>query len=383
MNATRPPYAIVTGDFVRTGGMDAPNFGLASYLAQSGRQVHLVAYRADDEILSHPNVTFHRQPKLARSYTLSAPLLASAGMLRARQISRQGGVVVVNGGNCPFPGVNWVHYVHAAFAPVVGGGAWSSAKALARHRISVATERAALRKARVVIATSERTRRDIVEHVGVSEDRVRRIYYGVDAARFFPHDDAARAAIRESLGWKADTPSVAFVGALGDRRKGFDVVYDAWRALCVDRSWDANLIVVGTGAELPLWRGRAEADGISHRVNFLGFRNDVPRVLAGCDALVSPTRYEAYGAGVHEALCCGLPAIVSSTAGVAERYPRSLHSLLLGDPNSADALVTCLKHWRDRAADLRAEVAALSTELRSRGWDDMARDIVALCEATH
>jgi len=40
--------------------------------------------------------------------------------------------------------------------------------------------------------------------------------------------------------------------------------------------------------------------------------------------------------GVHEALCCGLPAIVSASAGVAERYPADRLGLLLA--NSDDAM---------------------------------------------
>ena len=37
--------------------------------------------------------------------------------------------------------------------------------------------------------------------------------------------------------------------------------------------------------------------------------------------MVHPARYEAYGLGVHEAICRGLPAIVSAGAGIAELYP--------------------------------------------------------------
>ena len=54
----------------------------------------------------------------------------------------------------------------------------------------------------------------------------------------------------------------------------------------------------------------------------------MPTVFAACDLLIHPARYEAYGLAVHEALCRGLPALVSATAGVAERYPEDLGQLL-------------------------------------------------------
>jgi glycosyltransferase involved in cell wall biosynthesis len=373
-------YAIVTGDFVRTGGMDAPNFALASYLARSGRTVHLVGYRAEQELARNPNVTFHRVPKPAGAYALGAPLLGGHGLWRAAGVAARRGKVIVNGGNCPFPGVNWVHYVHAAFAPVAVGRDWRRAKIEALHRVSVATERVALRAARHVVANSERTRRDVIERVGVAEDRVSTAYYGVDASRFHAASDEERVAARRSFGWRDGIPHVAFVGALGDRRKGFDVLYDAWRTLCASPSWDVVLVVVGTGAELPAWRARAIDDGLAGRVLFMGFREDVPRVLAACDALVAPARYEAYGAGVHEALCCALPSLVTATAGVAERYPDELRPLLLEDPESADDLVAALLRWRERAAEWRMKVGAWSVELRAWSWDDMARKIASICD---
>jgi glycosyltransferase involved in cell wall biosynthesis len=374
-------YAIVAGDFVTTGGMDAPNYALASYLARSGRTVHLVAYRAAEELARIPNVVFHRVPKPAGAYALGAPLLGGRGLVRAAAVVALRGAVVVNGGNCPFPGVNWVHYVHAAFAPMAAGKAWRRAKVAAAHRLSLATEQLALRTAKIVVANSERTKRDIIEHVGIPEHRVTTIYYGVDAERFRPSSDEERIAACRSLGWASGAPHVAFVGALGDRRKGFDVLYQAWRSLCARPSWDGVLVVVGAGAELPTWRARAIDDGVSDRIRFLGFRNDVPRVLSACDALVAPARYEAYGAGVHEALCCGLPSIVSASAGVAERYPEALCKLLLDDVESPGTLAGVIMRWRERAQDWRTSVGEFARLLRARSWDDMARDFVSVCES--
>ena len=361
--------------------MDAPNFALASYLARSGNAVDLVAYRADEALLRHPNVKLHRVRKPAHAYTLGAPLLGVAGLACAASIARRGGSVIVNGGNCPFPAANWVHYVHAAFKPVVGRRGWQRAKTATAHAVSLVTERIALHAARLIIANSERTRRDVVEHVGVPDDRVRTVYYGADPTQFRPPTEDERENARRSLGWTDGRPRVAFVGALGDRRKGFDTVHEAWRTLCSESSWDADLVVVGTGEELPAWQERARQDGIADRVAFLGFRRDVFQILWASDALVAPPRYEAYGAGVHEALCCGLPALVSSTAGVAERYPPSLQALLLQDPESAGSLAESLRRWRGAKADWQKGVLALSDSLRARDWDVMARDIVSLCDA--
>ena len=373
------PYVLITGDIVQTGGMDAANYALTSYLARSGADLHLVAYRVAPELIAYSNVTVHRVVKPANAYMLGGPVLAAAGLIHSRRLASRGARVIANGGNCPVRGVNWVHYVHAAYETPTAATGWRKTKHRVAHRLNTLAEKTALRAAQVVIANSERTRRQVIDLVGVDPERTHTVYYGVDASKFRPHSPQERLAMRASLGWSLDIPRVVFIGGLGDRRKGFDTLFAAWQVLCRESRWDANLVVIGAGTELSSFRARAKAAGIAGRIDFLGFRSDVPNLLAACDALVSPTRYEAYGLGIHEALCCGLPAIVSASSGIAERYPSALRGLLLPDPEDVQDLAQRLRSWRGRTAELRADVSSFGASLRSRSWDDMAREIAGFC----
>ncbi len=382
-------YLIVAADVAPCGGMDRAIHAVANHLARrdaggggGGRdEVHLVAHRAADDLLACPNVTFHRVPKPANSYFLGEPLLDRAGRRRAAEISDAGGRVIVNGGNCQWGDVNWVHYVHAAYTPAVAGGALRRLKGRWSHRVFLARERDALTRARVVIANSHRTKRDLVGRLGLRPERVHVIYYGTEPGAFRPATAEERRATRAELNWPAERPVVAFVGALGDRRKGFDTLFAAWAELCKDGAWDADLVAIGTGAELPAWRARVAADDrLAPRVKFLGYRTDVQRLLGACDALVAPTRYEAYGLGVQEALCCGLPALVSADAGVAEQYPPELAGLLLPDPDDAADLARRLRAWRDRREDCARQARTLGERLRHYTWDDMARRVTDLIQ---
>lgn len=376
MSAVGPAFALVSGDFVKTGGMDRANYALASYLARHGRPVELVAHRADADLFGQGDVTLHRVPKPLNSYLLGEPLLALAGRRRAARVAAAGGRVVVNGGNCVWGDVNWVHYVHAAWPPRGTGGVLRRLKRQYAHRTALVAERKALSRARVVVANSEQTRAVLLDRLALPPDRVHTVYYGTDPARFRPATPDERAAARVRLGWHDERPSVAFVGALGDLRKGLDTVLNAWRTLAREVGWDARLVVIGAGPGLD--RLRAEADARGDSVAFLGFRRDVPDVLRACDVLVSPTRYEAYGLNVHEALCCGLPALVSRSAGVAERYPAELDGLLIPDPGDPVDLARRLRAWRDDRARLAPAVAALSDRLRARTWDDMAAEFLGI-----
>src|SRR5579862_10058160 len=216
------PYLIVTGDFVKTGGMDRANYALARYLADCGGETHLVAYRVDPELAERPNVIVHRVPKLIGSYLASGMMLSRAGRRWAGTVSARGGTVVVNGGNCRWGDINWVHYVHAAFERASSAALLQRVKNRAVHRHSLAQERKVLPGARVLIANSNRTRRDVIERLGISADRVFTVHYGIDPDEFRPFDSNERAAARRALGMDPGRRTIAFVGALGDGRKGFD-----------------------------------------------------------------------------------------------------------------------------------------------------------------
>jgi glycosyltransferase involved in cell wall biosynthesis len=374
------PWLLVAGDFTPLGGMDVANLALARHLAVRGDELHVVAHRVWPDLEDHPSVNVHHVWRPFGRHLLGSPLLAHEGRRIWRTLRARGGRAVTNGGNCAIGDANWVHYLHAAFVPDVAGSTSRRAKQSLTHRRDVLAERSALRGARVVICNSERTRQLAVECHALDESRVHVVYYGTDAERLAPVSDAERQAARIRLGWPLDRPLVGFVGALGDRRKAFDTLFEAWRSLCSDARWDANLVVVGTGAELPKWRERAAESGIRDRIRFLGFRSDVPDILPALDGLVHPARYEAYGLAVHEALCRGIPAIVSASAGVAERYPAALHQLLIADPNDSHELAERLRHWRSNIEQLRDAVVPVSATLRAWSWDAMAKAIVTRVE---
>ena len=372
------PWLIVAGDFTPLGGMDVANHALARHLAARGAEVHLVTHRAWPDLVEMPGVSLHAVWRPLRSHLLGGPLLARAGLREWRQLSRRHAFAIVNGGNCRIPQANWVHYLHAAYEPVL---VRRRTKARLARRGDLLRERDALREARVVICNSRRTRNDVAERLGVHESKLEVIYYGCDPSRFPPVTGDERTSARGALG-ASGRPLVGFVGALGDRRKGFDTLFAAWVSLCARSDWDADLVVVGSGAERRVWQSRAREARIDRRMHFLGFRTDVPAILAALDVLVHPARYEAYGLSVHEAICRGVPAIVSASAGVAEHYPAVLGDLLIQDPENPRELVDRLLAWRKDIERYRTRVEELGSQLRARTWDHMARDIVACIERT-
>jgi glycosyltransferase involved in cell wall biosynthesis len=366
-------WLLIAGDFTPLGGMDRANHALASSLAAApGAEVHLVAHQVWPDLARARAVHVHPVRRPFGSHMAGAPLLAAEGERRAKLFT--GGSVIANGGNADTGDVSWVHYVHASHTPRTRG-IRRRVQGRAAHQYYLSRERRALRHARVVLCNSLRTAGDVQERIGIAPERTRVVYYGSDPERFALVTARERAAARRELNWMEDRPVVAFVGALGDRRKGFDRLFEAWKQLCGDPSWDADLAVAGHGAELARWRRFAAETGLERRIRFLGFRNDVSLVLAAADALVHPARYEAYGLGVHEAICRGLPAIVSARAGVAELFPPDLSDLLIQNVEDSTEIADRLRRWRQDMTLAAERMRPFSARLRSRTWHDMAEEI--------
>ena len=361
--------------------MDKANAALADYLAARGTPLHLVAHRIDDDIAANSTVRAYRVRKTAGSLFLGQRRLDTIGKSVARKVvgRQSNALVVTNGINCHWQDINWVHYVHHAWPHRASTGpAWLRLKGAVEDRIALKQERALVRGARLVIANSERTRQDLMEKVGVDSEKIQVVRYGADED--WKNSSAARSReARTWLGINDHRPVVAFVGALGhDPRKGFDTLWAAWQRLCAQRDWTATLVVAGGGRAVESWKRIINRAGLGGRVIMLGFTTRVPDVLAASDLLVSPVRYEAYGLNVQEAICCGVPAIVSAAAGVAERYPPSLADMLLPDPEDADDLSARMLAWSRNIDAVRQRFEPLVRTLRMRTWEDMAGQITDL-----
>lgn len=377
--AEAPAWVIVAGGFHDRGGMDRANLELADFLLRSGVRVHLVGHEIDDRVARQPLSTVHAVSRPKGLPGVAERLLSGTGWRVAARVAAASPAarVVVNGGNCPWPDINWVHAVHAAW-PVVDDGApwWSRRRSRRLKALAVRREGEALQQARLVIANSSATSRAVVERVGVGAARVRTVHLGSDRA-WGPASAGERRAARAALGLPPDGPVVVFAGALGaDLNKGFDLLLPAWARLASSGGWDARLLVAGGGWRLDRWRREAERLGVSASVHFLGFTTRMREVLAAGDLLVSPVRYEAYGLNVHEALCRGLGVMVTRSAGVVERFDGGMEGATLPEDLTAPALAERLASWRRDVEGWRERAQRTAARIRQHSWQDMAREIV-------
>lgn len=173
---------------------------------------------------------------------------------------------------------------------------------------------------RLLLAVSEATRACHVRQ-GLAADRVRVLYNGVDCRRFEPRPRTGD--LKRELGLPESAFLIANIGQIG-LRKGQNVLADA--ACLLDRYSDIHYLLIGErNSQKPesveFERAiveRFRAAGLSDRLHLLGYRDDVPRLLAEVDLLVHCPHQEPLGRVLLEAAASGTPIVATDVGGTRE-----------------------------------------------------------------
>lgn len=121
-----------------------------------------------------------------------------------------------------------------------------------------------------------------------------------------------RATIRRELGISEQDRVILFCGRLIKAKSPLDLV-KAYQKL---NSKNKKLIFVGDGILKETLRSYVKKNNVSS-VRFEGFKNrkEIPNYYAAADVFVLPSIREATGMVVNEAMCFGLPVVVSDQVG--------------------------------------------------------------------
>ena len=197
-----------------------------------------------------------------------------------------------------------------------------------------------------VIANSEATRRFQRRVNLVRAKRIETVYVPVDLAEHKPLDGAARSRIRESLGAGPQTQLLGLVGNVSSR-KGHHVMIEALPAILAECP-QVHLAVVGHqfAVYTPEIQKRAKELGVDNRISWVGYRDDIPKVMSALDVCVVPSLEEPFGLTAVEALAVGTPVVASSVGGLPETVSHEENGLLVPKKNSgalAQAIIRLLQ----------------------------------------
>jgi glycosyltransferase involved in cell wall biosynthesis len=213
--------------------------------------------------------------------------------------------------------------------------------------------------AHAMVACSEGVRQHIIGQ-GVSGERIRTIYNGIESKRLVVTQDALET--RRSLGIAGDTPAIACIAHLADKKGQADLVRAV--ALLKERWPELVCLLVGTGENRDSLQRLAEGLGVAGRALLLGYRTDAVAIMNAMDLIILPSLgKEGLPLVLLEAALLSKPAICSNIPGNNEVVVDGVTGLLFppGDPAALAERIDRLLSDREarsrmaRSAQERAE----------------------------
>jgi glycosyltransferase involved in cell wall biosynthesis len=190
-----------------------------------------------------------------------------------------------------------------------------------------------------IAAISEASRSALAGHLGDEMPTLSLVPNGIDAARFefrLPRPGESRS-----------TPlTLLSIGSLTRTKDPATVI----RAMAQIEG--ATLMLAGDGPLRAELETMASNLGARSRVAFLGMRRDIPQLIASADLYIQASLDEGFCLAVVEAMCGGLPCIVSGNPGLRETVGEAGLYFEPGNANELASAIRALSNDPDRRAEM-------------------------------
>jgi UDP-glucose:(heptosyl)LPS alpha-1,3-glucosyltransferase len=245
-----------------------------------------------------------------------------------------------------------------------------------RQRLMLELERSILGRPHppIVVALSEYVVRQLREHYGFPESRVRKIFNGVDPdLTDQSRRRRDRREIRELYG-VAEDDLLAILVAHNFKLKGVARWIEAVAALVGDTTLRLQSLVIGNDNPIR-WQRTVAAAGVGDRIQFTGPTKRIAAFYHAADLLVHPTYYDPCSRVVLESMASGLPCVTTRFDGAAEAIEDGVSGFVLESPEDVAGLAERVRMLADtgRRAKMaqRATLASAGTSMR-RHTEEMA-----------
>jgi len=247
------------------------------------------------------------------------------------------------------PDVVHTHLVHADAYGLAAVGGTSTTLISTKHnddRFRAGRlrhlERLATRRAARVVCITEALARFNREVVGLPQEKLRVVHYGLDAP---PAPWGSPGGPELPI----DAPVLVAVCRLVPQ-KGLDVAIEALTPIR-EKHPDTRLVVLGEGPLRAELEALTRARGVEDAVELPGRVGDVTQWLRRADAVVHPARWEGFGLALLEAMLCARPIVASRVSSIPEIVVDGETGLLVApdDPAALAAAVIALLGDPERA----------------------------------
>ena len=239
-----------------------------------------------------------------------------------------------------------------------------------------------LKRADLLLAISEHTKREAMEALGIAGDRIVNISSAhTDIFRPCSMDDANKCAL--FLRYKITLPYLMYNGAL-ELRKNLDRLLQAFSLLSPELRNNHQLVFVGKVSDFDRQRlaDLAEKLGINKQLVLTGYvqDDDLAALFSCCKLFVFPSIHEGFGLPALEAMACGAPTIGSNITSIPEVIGRVDALFDPYDPNDIANKIDQVLTNEDFRLSLCEHALVQSTRF---SWDSCAKRAITAFEQFH
>ncbi len=207
----------------------------------------------------------------------------------------------------------------------------------------------AMKRVSRIVAVSQEIQRSLIQRRGIPAEKIAYIPYGVDLKKFARRNGSIDK--RSILNIPSDRIVVGTV-ARAEPYKG--VAYLQKVALqMVQQHPKLDFVFVGDGSLRKELEAEVAAQGLSERIHFLGFRNDVHEVMNTFDIFILPSLTEGLPNVILEAMASSKPVIATAVGGIPEAVVEGETGLLIPPSNTTAIMDAIRSLLSDHKAALR------------------------------
>jgi len=221
-----------------------------------------------------------------------------------------------------------------------------------------------------VIAVSQHTADHMIRNERARADKIHVVLNGIDFDRVRISAPDARDRIRREF--CSENDYLILVVARLHPEKGHHYLFQALPGIQERVGRPVRLLVAGVGTFEAAYKEEVRSLGCEEMVSFLGFRKDIPDLMAAADLLVLPSVAEAFGLVAAEALHLGTPVVATRTGGIPEIIEDGKNGLLV-EPASSAALSKAIADLLNDPGRRQEMTRAQRRSIQRFRFEDMVR----------
>ncbi len=203
-----------------------------------------------------------------------------------------------------------------------------------KNPIHFVIDRFLFRKTDCFVAVSEMVRGFYSQKLGVTREKIEVVYNGVEIK--VPQCPCApvpqQKNIKNELGINDDEKVIAVIGRLVPQ-KGIEFFLNAMKGVFNHRPSTIDnrlkILIVGEGPLLNNLKLKVKNEKLEDKVEFLGFRKDIPEILSITDILVLPSSREGLPMILLEAMAAGVIVVATRVGGTPELLQDGFNGFLI------------------------------------------------------